>query len=140
MSNPDLKALAGAQFAQVSEPEPRQVPLMDPSRFTQHPISEAEAQNACRCDIGLTRFPRRLRDYLPIWWAKLCASETPEEMLTCERMINAINVCIGLHSYELGRKIAEANVERQNRENAEESAATRAAAEAAAIDRWRRIR
>jgi len=43
------------------------------------------------------------------WWDRLRAAATPEEKLTCERMINAFGEALGLHQHELGAKIAAQN-------------------------------
>lgn len=144
----DFEALEAARDVSVNEPEaeqrvyfPRPVrSYVDPARFTRHPISQGEADDACRHYVGIGRFPYHLRDILPVWWGKLRAADTPEEKLTCERMINAINEAKGLHLHGLGSRIVEKNKEQWDTESAASSAAEIAAEEAAAIDRWRGVR
>ncbi|WP_353429209.1 hypothetical protein [Paracoccus denitrificans] len=115
----------------------RPISPMDPVLFTEHPISRGVAEAACRASVGFGRFGRQFTEMVPVWWDRLRAAETPEERLTCERMINAINYALGLHRHELGARLAASNIERRDRENAAASAAAAAAEEAAAVERWR---
>ncbi len=141
MSNPDLKPLMGSNMkpleVKLVDEHGRRISPMDPMLFTEHPISRGAAEAACRASVGIGRFGRQFTEMVPVWWDRLRAAETPEERLTCERMINAINYALGLHRHELGARRAASNVARRDRENAAESAAEAAAEEAAAVERWR---
>ena len=160
MSGPDLKPLLGAVFARPSEdfimtnsiqnnetdamastaaPAEKQISMRDPDTITQHPISQGAAHDLCQRYVGIGA-PRRYRrwiDCLPVWWERLRSAPTPEEKLSCEHMINALNRAAGMHLMEHAARIAVRNKERIEREEAEESAAEKAAEAAAAIDRWR---
>ena len=73
-----------------------------------HPVSVDEARAFALRSVGLwtlrTIFKRRNQ-----WWDHLRAATTPEEALTCQRMINAFSEAIGLHRHEEGKALAENN-------------------------------
>lgn len=159
MSEPDLKPLTGARdvgaptanvetervIKNLTARQPSQAHAigrrgrdrLHPSAFTQHPIAQGEAYTICDQYVGLARYSLLFIEALPLWWDKLRVAQSPEEKLTCERMINAINRADGLNRHERGARIAAKNIERRDAEDAAASAAEAAAAEAAAIDRWR---
>ena len=115
----------------------RPLSRMAPESVTEHPISDAAARIVCQHYVGLGRFPRRFHACREAWWNRLRAAESPEERLTCERMINAVNEALGLHLHEKGAKLSERNMDRWRREDEAEMRAAAEASEAAAIDRWR---
>lgn len=75
---------------------------------TGHPITVEDARAAAYVAIGMWR-ERRICNRRNDWWDRLRAATTPEEKLTCERMINAFGEALGLHRHEQGRAIAEKN-------------------------------
>ena len=115
---------------------------MSPEEVTNHPISAADAHKLCQHHVGVGGFRRDMMFFKArdAWWNQLRTAETPELRLSCERMIDAINFAVGLHRHELGASIAEENRERRRLEVEAAEAARAEADEAAAVDRWRKIR
>ncbi|WP_312531262.1 hypothetical protein [Paracoccus sp. (in: a-proteobacteria)] len=150
MDQPDLVPLMGAFFVQASEevvvmksqdPAPAEplISMHDPDSIQQHPVSEGEAQEVCNQFIGLggARGYTIWTDCLPAWWSRLRSAPTPDEKLTCERMINALNRAAGMHQMERAARLAASNQQRRTAQRNQEAAARKASEEAAAIDRWR---
>ncbi|RJL18238.1 hypothetical protein C9E82_13270 [Paracoccus siganidrum] len=117
---------APADFLEIDLPRHKAPRLHNVGR---HPISQDEARLLCNPHVGLpsSRFFLRWRNE---WWDLLRSAEDPEVKLSCERMINAINIAFGMDQHERGADLARANREAADRASAD-------AAEAAAIDRWR---
>lgn len=94
-----------------------------------HPVSREAARDRFRPLVGVLSDLTfvRLRDG---WWDRLAAATSPEEKLTCERMIDAINIAYGLNMHERGAKIAEEN-------RASQDAERRTEADECALRRWR---
>ena len=107
--------------------EPKRLPLLD--AFDAHPVSVAAVAAICDPLIGMIR-PFTLHRWRLAWWDALRGASTPEEKLTCERMLDRISVTIGLCEPEKGAAMA-----RQNREIRDQ--ASIAEADAAALERWR---
>lgn len=117
----------GREVVLEIELPPRKVPRLH--NVDRHPISLDEARQLCNPHVGLPS-SRLLSRWRNEWWDLLRKSERPEVKLSCERMINAINIAIGLDQHARGAELAQANREADDRASAE-------AAEADAIDRWR---
>ncbi|RNF35066.1 hypothetical protein A7A09_008880 [Paracoccus methylarcula] len=118
---------------------------MQPEAITEHPITESDARTICRSYVGMgceARFRQRhihenFRRCREAWWDCLRAASAPEVRLSCERMINNINLALGLHLHDQGAELARRNHEQREREKEASHRAAVEAAEAAAIDRWR---
>lgn len=99
-----------------------------------HPVSKQDATNFALRTVGTWR----LRTVIKLrndWWQKLRAAQTPEEKLTCERMITALSEAIGLHQHELGAQLCKDNPHtRSDREVTEEERAERERRE---VNKWR---
>lgn len=160
MNAPDLKPIIGACSMRISEEntvtnltvdqeadaaatapvaEDGLVSLKDPDSIMRHPISQGEAHDICDRMVGIGNFRayHRWTDALPVWWDRLRSAPTPEERLTCERMINALNRAAGMHMTERSTKLIARNRQRWDEEGEAAAAAEKLAEEAAAIDRWR---
>lgn len=143
MSDDTFQAFSGACKVRKSEPEaPARSALIAPPASDslsarhripgEHPVSVADAYAYFQAMIGEAR-DSTFRRAVSLWWERLIAAETPEEKLTCERMIRAGYTSFGWHQWEHGRDLTEKN--RLQRE--EERAVEAIAAEQRAIDRWR---
>lgn len=99
-----------------------------------HPVSKQDATNFALRTVGIWK----LRTVIKLrndWWQKLRAAQTPEEKLTCERMITALSEAIGLHQHELGAQLCKDNPHtRSGAKSTEEEQAERERRE---VDKWR---
>lgn len=93
----DLLKLDGGRQVQASEPA-----------NDEHPWSHEKAKQIAYASIGRWK-PRTTFNRRREWWDRLRAATTPEEKVTCERMINYISEAIGLHHHERGRALCESN-------------------------------
>lgn len=94
-----------------------------------HPWSAQYVHSTVRPLVGVVSeaaLHRRRREA----WACLRAATSPEERLSWQRMIDQLGRAIGWADHGLGRKICADNLERAERDRAEE-------AERAAVDAWR---
>lgn len=99
-----------------------------------HPVSKQDATNFALRTVGTWRL-RTVMVQRNDWWKKLRAAQTPEEKLTCERMITALSEAIGLHQHELGAQLCKDNpYTRSSRELTEEE---RAEQERREVNKWR---
>ncbi len=73
-----------------------------------HPVDAAMARASARSlvGVGALRGPVAARRE---WWDLLRRSETPEQRLTCQRMIDALGIAIGLQDWAEGRALCERN-------------------------------
>lgn len=103
---------------------------ISPEQFGElaHPVDAAMARASARglVGVGTPRGPVAARRE---WWDLLRRSETPEQRLTCQRMIDALGEAIGLQDWAEGRALCE-----RNRAHADAAAAHER--EAAAIAEW----
>lgn len=103
---------------------------ISPGQFDEiaHPVDRSLAEDSARSLVGIgnERGPYRARRE---WWDLLRRSETPEQRLTCQRMIDALGIAIGLQDWAEGRALCE-----RNRAHAD-TAATHER-EAAAVAEW----
>lgn len=104
-------------------------PAVRPGALDQNPVSMADAYAHYEPLIGQAG-DRTFMKLVSQWWDCLIAAETPEEKLTCERMIRAGYVSFGWHQWKRGRDLAEAN-----RVRSEEHSA--ALMRESALARWR---
>jgi hypothetical protein len=138
-------ALSGELLRQLTEGEPvevkfarRSVPVVDPDAEgwmgKPHPVSKQDATSFARGTVGLWKL-RTVINQRNDWWNKLRAARTPEERLTCERMINALSEAIGLHQPELGAQLFQDNpYSATGRTSTEDEIAERERRE---VDKWR---
>lgn len=85
----------------------------------------------------MPRISRVFRDVEDEWWGRLVKAETPEQKLSCSRIISAICYARGLNAHRFGATVAATNSARLDAEIAQDEADEAAAAEAAAIAMWR---
>lgn len=156
---PEIVYLNGVRFARVSEPQPGeedqealirtltrgapievkpgfQPPATDAEGWMgkPHPVSKQDAINFARSTVGSWRL-RTVISQRNDWWNKLRAARTPEEKLTCERMITALSEAIGLHQHDLGAQLFKDNPHnRSSREPTEEELAE---SERREVNKWR---
>ncbi len=134
LADAQIKALTGG--AQVEVKPELQAPAAEPEGWMgkPHPVSKQDATNFALRTVGTWR----LRTVIKLrndWWQKLRAAQTPEEKLTCERMITALSEAIGLHQHELGAQLCKDNPHtRSDREVTEEERAERERRE---VNKWR---
>lgn len=83
---------------------------ISPDQFGElaHPVDAAMARASARSlvGVGTPRGPVAARRE---WWDLLRRSETPEQRLTCQRMIDALGEAIGLQDWAAGRALCERN-------------------------------
>lgn|GEM_PF-3926889 len=156
LSNPDLQPLLGVRVDASNDPQKavsaeqaRSIDLSQifPQAEKTRAISENEAWQLCEPFVGLTCCrPRPLRipddsfDYaISAWWDRLRSTQIPEERLTAERMINALNIAKGMDQHMRGAELAIQNVERVTTERRVAAETRREAEEAECVAVWRRF-
>lgn len=129
-----IKALTGG--AQVEVKPELQTPAAEPEGWMgkPHPISREDATNFARRTVGIWKL-RTVMVQRNGWWQKLRAAQTPEEKLTCERMITALSEAIGLHQHELGAQLCKDNP--YTRSGAKSTEEERAERERREVNKWR---
>ena len=136
------KELADAQIKALTRGAPVEVkpelqpPAAEPEGWMgkPHPISREDATNFARRTVGIWKL-RTVMVQRNGWWQKLRDAQTPEEKLTCERMITALSEAIGLHQHELGAQLCKDNP--HTRSGAKSTEEERAERERREVDKWR---
>lgn len=114
----------------MSQGEPIEVGSIRESHLASpHPVSLEAAKRLTMSQIGVSS-DRSFQVQISAFWDKLRRATTPEEKLTCERMINALGLARGMSRHEEGSQIAAANDADRKRKGEED-------AERRAVDRWR---
>lgn len=127
-------------FTESREAEPLTRPVAylvwsDLSEFDSHPVSTELARESADAHVGVSDL-RHLMRWRRKWWDLLRSPISAEECLTCERMINAISVAIGMSQPDRARKLRDINQAKRQRQEV----ADRAAAEADAVAAWQDFR
>lgn len=114
--------------ATSTQAEPSPAPEVE----DEHPWSREKAKQIAYASIGLWG-RRTIFNCRREWWDRLRAATTPEEKVTCERMINYISEAIGLHQHERGKALCENNT------YADSPPTVPGNRDADDVDRWRNV-
>lgn len=103
-----IEAVIPASLDPAAAVGPRHEAPTDNGGEPPHPWPVEDCRRRAYSAIGLWRL-RTIYNCRRDWWDRLRAATTPEEKLTCERMINAFGEAIGLHQHERGARYSENN-------------------------------